>query len=187
MLAPVHQDRSAETRDDWVRPADPGSNPGDPTIQCDRMSIRVANVDDAATVARLVQQGLGRYYAPARVTTERVMSNLADVKNIFLLALDGKRTVGTIRIELTDIDLAELRWLAVDKRFRQKGVGRALALAALQLLRRKRMRKVVVRTTTDNWAAIELWLKLGFVSEGYFREHYRRGMDIIQLAKFLKR
>lgn len=150
------------------------------------MKIRTATLDDAAVIARLVHAALGRYYKPARITTERVTRNLTDGKNIFLLAVDGGRAVGTIRAELIDIDLAELRWLAVDSKHRRKGVGEALVHAALDALKRRRYRKVVARSSTSNWPAVQMWLRLGFVPEGYFREHYRKGADIIQFAKFLR-
>jgi ribosomal protein S18 acetylase RimI-like enzyme len=47
------------------------------------------------------------------------------------------------------------------------------------------MRKVLARSKADNEEAISLFGKFGFEQEGYFKEHYRKDIDVVQLSKFI--
>ncbi len=150
------------------------------------MEIRRADKRDVKEIAKLLQEGLGRDYKPFRFTAGLLREKIAEKENRFFLALDGKEVTGVVRISREDLDLAEIRWLAVKKEFRKRGVARQLAKFALGQLREQKVRKVIVRTQAGNRASVKLFTGLGFRREGYFREHFRKGMDIVQFAKFLK-
>ncbi len=148
------------------------------------MKIRSANLKDAKEISKIIGRNLGKDYKPFRITKELVEEEMRDNSKFFVAVFDNK-IIGSVRYSIVDLDLAELRWLVVDKPHRNNGVGTNLTKRALNSLKRKNIRKVVARTQSNNKFSIRILLELGFYIEGYFREHYRKGTDILQFAKFL--
>lgn len=149
------------------------------------MKIETAKINDAKNIADLIQKNFGKDYELFKIDESRILEKMKDEKNKFLVAKEGENIIGVVRVSMEDLDLAELRWLAVEKKFRNKGVGTELVKAALESLKKDKMRKVVARTKTIDAVAIFLFLNLGFEIEGYFRDHFRKGTNIIQFAKIL--
>ncbi len=149
------------------------------------MKMEIAKIEDAKEIANLIDKTFGRDYEPFKIGERRISEKMKDEKNQFIVAKEGERIVGVVRTSIEDFDLAELRWLAVEEECRGKGVGTDLIKYALDLLKEKKMRKAVARTKSADAVAIVLFLNLGFEIEGYFRDHFRKGTNIIQFAKFL--
>ncbi len=149
--------------------------------------IKIAKADskDSDKIAKLVQNHLGRDYRPFRITKESIEEKMKEKGNGFFIAIDGNRVVGTIRYSVKDMDLVDLRWLVVEDVHRYKGIGTDLLNTALKELKKRKMRKIVARIKSDSKEPITVFLKGGFQIEGYFREHYRKGTDIIQFSKFI--
>jgi len=149
------------------------------------MKIRQATLKDAEEISKLIDRNLGKDYKPFKITKELVEEKMSDKNNKFFVAVSDNKIIGSIRYSIVNLDLAELRWLVVDNPYRNKGIGTNLTRAALNSLKRKNMRKVVGRTQSNNKFSIRILLELSFYIEGYFKEHYREGTDILQFAKFL--
>jgi RimJ/RimL family protein N-acetyltransferase len=64
--------------------------------------------------------------------------------------------------------------LMVDSRYRRRGVGRALMDAAAQWARENGVSKLELHVFPWNEPAIALYESLGYVKEGYRRNHYVR-------------
>lgn len=90
-----------------------------------------------------------------------------------------------VRLTVLDIDLAEIRYLVVSEKSRGRGIASALLKQALSFLKKRGVRKVITRCKASNAAALSLFSSAGFQQEGYFSSHYRKGVDIVQLAVFL--
>ena len=97
----------------------------------------------------------------------------------------GRKLAGVARLSVVELDLAEIRTLCVDEGQREKGIATDLLQTALEFLKKKKMRKIVTRSKADNTVEISLFKKMGFEKEGYVKEHYRKGIDVVQLAKFV--
>lgn len=149
------------------------------------MKIENAKADDAKEIAALIQKPFGKDYEPFKIDESRIIEKMKDEKNQFIIAREGEKIIGVIRTSIEDFDLAELRWLAVEEKYRGKGIGTELVKFALDSLKKRRMRKVVARTMSTDAAAISLFMNLKFEIEGYFRDHFRKGTNIIQFARFL--
>ncbi len=149
------------------------------------IKISKAGSKDSDKIAGLIQNHLGRDYKPLRITKEIIEEKMKERGNGFFVAKDGNRVVGTIRYSVKDLDLVDLRWLVVEDVHRYKGIGTELLNTALKELKKRRMRKVVARIMSDSKEPITVFLKGGFQIEGYFREHYRKGTDIIQFSRFI--
>lgn len=169
------------------------------------MKIRLAARKDAKDVAAIIKKHSESDYMGYATFNEKYILEKMKKNNFFFVAIakDAKhndaprasgssassvseRIVGCIRASIVDLDLAEIRQICVDGVYRKKGIATKLLDAALELLKKKKMRKVAARAKADNAPAIALFEKMGFEKEGYFREHYRKGVDIIQFGKFLK-
>ena len=64
-------------------------------------------------------------------------------------------------------------------------IGQKLIDKAIKLLKERKMRKLIARTKSDNKEAVQLFKHNSFEQEGYFKEHYRKTIDVVQLYRFL--
>ena len=154
------------------------------------MKIRLAAAKDAKDVADIIKRHAQDDYMGYATFNESYIKNKIKKNNFFFVALvkdagASERIVGCIRASIVDLDLAEIRTLCVDEDHREKGIATQLLETALDFLKKKKMRKVAARSKADNKTAIKLFERLGFEKEGYFKEHYRKGVDVVQMAKFL--
>ncbi len=149
------------------------------------IEFRLAKAEDADAVAKIVQENLGVEFAPKKVSTLLVKEKLKDKKDIFIIAITYGKTIGISRASYEDVDLAEIRWLAVDEKYRNNGIGMKLVEKTLEILRSQGKRKVTARVRADSEIPISIFSRLRFEKEGYFKEHYRKGVDIIQFGKIL--
>ena len=148
------------------------------------MSIRLAAAKDAAEIAAIIKRHhQSDYMGYAEFGCSYIKDKMK--KNNFFLVAGDRKIVGCARASIVDVDLAEIRTLCVDEEYRKHGIATELLESAMQLMKEKKMRKLVARTKADNMEAVRLFERLGFTQEGYFREHYRKGIDVVQMAKFL--
>lgn len=150
------------------------------------MKIRLAAKKDAAEVAKTIKRHSQTDYMGYVTFGEGYITEKMKKNNFYFVAEEKGEIVGCVRATIVDLDLAEIRTLCVDEGHREQGVATQLLETSLRFLKKKKMRKVVARSKPDNIAAISLFKKFGFVQEGYFREHYRKGIDVVQMAKFLQ-
>ena len=85
----------------------------------------------------------------------------------FRVAAAGRRQADVAAYAVTGLsgNQGYLQRLAVDPRYRRRGLGRALGLDGLRWLRRKGVSEAVVNTQLGNDAALALYLSLGFRQE----------------------
>ncbi len=148
------------------------------------MKIRLAAAEDAKSVADIIKRNSQEDYM-GYVTFDYQYIKDKMKKDFFFVAQEAGAIIGCIRIAIVDMDLAEIRTLCVDKEYRKQGIATKLLEHAIDLLEKNKMRKIVARAKADNKIAISLFKKSGFEQEGYFREHYRKGIDVVQMSKFL--
>ena len=147
------------------------------------MKIRIASKNDAKEIANIIKRHFESDYMGMANFDEGYIKEKMK-KDTFLVA-DSDSIIGCIRLSFVDIDLAEIRTLCVDKEYRGKGIAQSLLNEAVSFLKEKKMRKLIARMKSDNKDAITLFEKNGFKQEGYFLEHYRKGIDVLQFYKFL--
>ncbi|HLD85161.1 MAG TPA: GNAT family N-acetyltransferase [archaeon] len=150
------------------------------------MEIRIADKNDAKPIVEIIKKHHEEDYMGYVTFDESYIKGKINKNNFFLVAEENDIIVGCVRASLVEMDLAEIRNMCVYKEYRGKGVAKHLLEFALNLLKEKLMRKVVARVKADNISAITVFKSAGFEQEGYFKEHYRSGIDIVQLYKFVK-
>ena len=152
-------------------------------------SIRLALPKNAVEIAAIIKRHSETDYMGYVTFTDKYVKEKMKKNNFYIIATtktqNEDKIIGCIRASIVDIDLAEIRNVCVDKEYQGKGIASALMKEALDLLKKKKMRKVAIRCKADNKASMALFTKFGFEKEGYFKEHYRKGIDIVQYGKFL--
>ncbi|RLN93279.1 hypothetical protein BBJ28_00012582 [Nothophytophthora sp. Chile5] len=76
--------------------------------------------------------------------------------------------------------------LAVEKRFRHRGIGSQLAQQAIELMRAGGCEEVMLETEIANKGAIRLYENLGFVRDERLVKYYLNGGDAFRLKLWLQ-
>jgi ribosomal-protein-alanine N-acetyltransferase len=122
---------------------------------------------DADAVAKLHAQSFYRGWP-----RQDIEAYLADRDTPTLVACDSKRRVAGFAMLRLLGDDAELMTIAVDPKYRGKGVGAALMKACFADLMMTPSKRMILEVAADNPAALRLYEKLGFqkISErkGYY-------------------
>ncbi len=143
---------------------------------------KLATIKEASGIAKILQKKYGKHYKPTKFTPQFVKERLRRKNVFYVIAVENNKIVGTIRATIIDIDLAEFR----HEVFPNLEIGKSLIEKMLFILKKKRMRKIVARTISTDRLENKIYKNLRFRKEGYFKDHYRKGMSILQYAKFLK-
>ena len=75
--------------------------------------------------------------------------------------------------------------LAVSKQERGRGLGRKLAIRAIEELQRQGAEEIVLETEITNVAALRLYEKLGFVRDKRLPRYYMSGIGAFRLKLWL--
>jgi N-alpha-acetyltransferase 30 len=67
--------------------------------------------------------------------------------------------------------------LAVDKKFRKRGIGSDLVKQALREMQRQKADLVVLETEITNKGALSLYANLGFLKDKRLHKYYMNGVD----------
>ena len=107
-------------------------------------------------------------------------------KFFFVAVKDGK-VVGYIILKVRENvwKSGHLLNLAVDPKYRRRGIGRALLKYALEILKKESVKNVWLEVRASNNPAINLYLSLGFVKIRKVSKYYPDGEDAIIMMKRL--
>ena len=114
--------------------------------------IRKARVDDVKEIQRLV-----KLYSGRGEMLPRSLSELYDNIRDFFLFIRGRKVVGVCAVHICWEDLAEIRSLAVDEKYRKKGIGADLVKTCLKEAKSLGLKKVFALTYQE-----EFFERLGF-------------------------
>ena len=128
--------------------------------------IRTYAPDDRPAVRRLYRDGRlsgTRNHNDDDADLARIPANyLADPRTHFWIAEAGGYAAGMVAVAQDHRDQAQVRRLRVDPRFRRRGIGRQLVGAAVAFCQDHGYLKVVLDTSYEQPAAIELFHDFGF-------------------------
>jgi len=109
---------------------------------------------------------------------------LEDKEVIILIALENDKIIGLASGRIREDGVGHLGFLGVRPEHRRKGVGSNLLKEYLKEAKKRNAHKVWLFTAPSLHSAIKLYVKAGFVPEGYMRRH-SFGLDLIFYSKFL--
>lgn len=133
------------------------------------LHVEPAETRDAKDLARIHGQSFYRGWP-----TADFQSFLEDRNTPAYIACDAKRRIAGFALIRTVADEAELLTIAVEPRWRGKGVGRALMEAAFADLMMSPARRMFLEVDEQNHAAIRLYQKLGFSTISSRKGYYPR-------------
>ena len=133
------------------------------------LHIEPAQPRDADAVAKLHAQSFYRGWP-----RQDIEAYLLDSDTPTLVACDSKRKVaGFAMLRLLGDDV-ELMTIAVEPKYRGKGIGAALLHACFEDLLMTASKRMVLEVAADNPAAIRLYGKLGFTKVSERKGYYAR-------------
>lgn len=134
------------------------------------LHVEPANVADAEPIARLHAQGFYRGWPRADF-----MSYLADPERTpAYVACDGRRRIAGFAMLRLAADEAELMTIAVDPKWRGRGVGAALLNAGFADLMMSPATRMFLEVAADNGPALALYRRHGFSEIGRRDGYYAR-------------
>ena len=133
------------------------------------LHIEPSQPRDADAVAKLHAQSFYRGWPK-----QDIEAYLLDTDTPTLVVCDAKRKVaGFVMLRILGDDV-ELMTIAVDPKFRGKGVGAALLRACFEDLMMTPSKRMILEVAADNPAAIKLYHKLGFAKLSERKGYYAR-------------
>jgi ribosomal-protein-alanine N-acetyltransferase len=133
------------------------------------LHVEPGEARDAKDLARIHGQSFYRGWP-----SEEFATFLADRHTPVYVACDAKRRIAGFALIRTVLDEAELLTIAVDPRWRGKGVGRALMEALFADLMMSPARRMFLEVDEQNHAAIRLYKRLGFSTISSRKGYYPR-------------
>lgn len=133
------------------------------------LHVEMAEVQDAATLSKLHAASFFRGWPTADIVTF-----ISDKATPVYIACDARRRIAGFAIIRTVADEAELLTIAVESKWRSKGVGRALLQAVFADLMLSPARRMFLEVDEHNSAAIALYQRLGFVTISSRKGYYTR-------------
>ncbi|MEM3789024.1 MAG: GNAT family N-acetyltransferase [Candidatus Bathyarchaeia archaeon] len=160
-------------------------------------NVRFASLDDVKKLVKCyveVWKSLGEWLPESVInpelddllkpeTVERLKQQVEDANSIFLVAEEDGEIIGLAQGRVYT-GVAQLGFLGVRKEFRGRGVGESLLHRFIEEARKRKTQKVWLYTSPTLLPAIKLYIKNGFIPEGYLRKHFH-GSDLIIYSKFL--
>jgi [ribosomal protein S18]-alanine N-acetyltransferase len=132
--------------------------------------IRLARLEDANAIARMsrdtIETGLGWSWRP-----QRVLVSIRDPNTLSIVGADA-RVHGFCITQFGD-EIAHLSLLAVDPKYRRRGLGRKLVGWMLASARTAGIATVHVEMRTTNLPARAFYRTLGFEDAGVVAGYYR--------------
>jgi ribosomal-protein-alanine N-acetyltransferase len=110
-----------------------------------------------------------------------------EYKNPFFVCLTAKKNgdvIGYINYHIIS-DEFHIANVAVIKSYRRKGIGSMLLESLLKRAAENNIRGVTLEVNENNTAAVGLYKKYGFITEGIRKNYYGNGKDALIMWKYL--
>ena len=161
--------------------------------------IRKAMIDDAKNIVDCVRNVMKEawekyekgYYPKKAIDfdlkhfNEERVEKIIGSENAFLFMAEEDRTIGVIHgILYSDSGFGMIHWLGVEFEHQDRGIGKQLLEKVFEYCEKKKIHKISLYTLPVLRNAINLYLKTGFVPEGYLKEQWW-GVDFIFMSKWL--
>lgn len=146
------------------------------------LHVEPAQPGDAQAIADLHAKGFYRGW-PA----EDFAAYIGDPDTPIYVACDSRRRIAGFLMLRVTLDEAELISIAVDPKWRGKGIGAALLRAGFEDLLSSQARKMFLEVAEDNPAAIALYRGLGFTEIGRRQGYYARANGVPATALVMER
>jgi N-acetylglutamate synthase-like GNAT family acetyltransferase len=80
-------------------------------------------------------------------------------KAIHIIAIIGKRVVGTARLQKNTLEVGQIRYMAIDPEYQRKGIGKQIILTLQQRAKQLQLKKLMLDAREPS---LEFYNKLGY-------------------------
>ncbi|MBI2663335.1 GNAT family N-acetyltransferase [Candidatus Woesearchaeota archaeon] len=141
------------------------------------------DVNEVATLLRRYWSTRGMKYSQKWTLDYLKKGHKIELKKEKFFVLKEKEIMGYISILIWEGNLAELRDLVVKEEYKGKNYGKQLVNHALTWCKNNKIRKVMALSFPKYKKFIE---KFGFRQEGYLKDHFTEGEDLLFMSLKLK-
>lgn len=132
------------------------------------MSIRIATVNDAGDIARLLTQ-LG-YPGTEPFIGDHLQKMLSNPQELLLVWADGDRVTGFLSMDYSTYPalqgpVATIKSFAVDENARSQGIGSLLEAEATRRAKERGCHRIIVHCAERRTRAHEFYYRQGFVED----------------------
>lgn len=142
------------------------------------MEFKVATTDDLKVIKEIEDESFHKPFTLEELTYE-IKEN--PFSKYILCLIDGK-IIGFINFWIT-FDSATINQIATKKEYRNKGIATNLLEYAETLLKKENVEFFTLEVRESNVAAINLYLKFGFIKISVKKGYYDDGEDAIYMVK----
>lgn len=150
-------------------------------LQAD-VAVREATADDGGFIARLSELAFGEYDPRAQQATAKMMR---EPQALTLLVTRSEAPLGFVIVCPQSPGTLAINAIAVVPAERGRGIGKLLMRAAEEHARALGSRRLLLSTAQANLAALDLFLRVGFVIISRTSAHYSRRQPACKLEKRL--
>lgn len=136
--------------------------------------IRKATVEDATQIQKLVN-----HHASKGLMLPRSLGDICDNIRDFFIYENDEKMIGCCALNITWLDLAEIRSLAVEEEYQGKGIGKELVNYAIEDAKRLGVKKVFALTNKP-----EFFTKLGFQQIDKSELPHKVWVECVKCVKF---
>ena len=144
-------------------------------------AIRTGVASDGPFIRELAGEAFTEYSLAA----QRGILRMAAQGATLVAVIDGRR-VGFAIVEFSSSSSAHLTAIAVVERERGRGIGERLLDAVERMVHARGVRSLMLVTAESNLAALDLFVRRGFVRADNLPEYYARGQNAVRLTKGLR-
>lgn len=138
-------------------------------LSANTLHVEMARAADSETIARLHAEGFYRGWS-----REEFAAYITGEGTPVYVACDSKRRIAGFAMLRHLGEEVELITIAVDRKWRRKGVGQMLMRALFGALLMSPAKRMLLEVAADNPAALKLYGKLGFAKLGERKGYYPR-------------
>jgi len=147
--------------------------------------VRLVTPGDDQEIAKIIKTMIGDLN-PHEVVREVALDLLGN-RQYFGLVFDDEEIKGFGALKLEPFDgangVAEIAWLGVQNQNRRKGVGSAIVRRIEQHAKEHGIRKLYVKTNSNNKPAICFWIMQNYKFEACLLDFGSKGIDYYFLGK----
>jgi mycothiol synthase len=144
----------------------------------DGLELRTFRVGDESGWAKLMTGAIGDWDEES--TSRQFLGDRGvNAEGIFFLTISGDYVATATDKRLVEIEVGYLHMVAVAPRYRGRGFGRCISLAALNHMRERGCREAVLDTDDYRLAAIRTYVALGFAPEMLEADHANRWRAVL--------
>ena len=117
---------------------------------------------------------------------EWILKPMIRYGKVYILLLEEEVVGISEYIRSFDGEEIFLYGFSVKKKYRKQGYGKKILEESIKIFRDEKIERIALTVSKENTEAIELYMKLGFKKNDFFKDEYGKGIDRLNFVKQIK-